>query len=442
MKTNLSVPDIYQLFHSCNRVHTDSRSIQEGDFFVALKGERFDGNAYAAQSLQQGAHYALISDPSLEQNDRFILVEDTLKTLQNLATHHRRQFTFPVVALTGSNGKTTTKELIYQTLATTYRTHCTQGNLNNHIGVPLTLLRMPIDAEVAVIEMGANHQGEIDALCHIAEPSHGLITNIGKAHLEGFGGIEGVKKGKSEMYRYLHKTGGVIFINRDMDHLSELLPQGVNTISYGSEAFPDLVTQVKMEQADPVVKASWYSDQEEAFTAMAHIGGVYNFQNIKTAIAIGQYFKVDDQQIKTAIESYVSSNNRSQILKQGTFTFFLDAYNANPTSMAAALNHFQTSDATNKLLVLGDMLELGVEASKEHQAIVDQAIQMQVDHILLVGDHFQNISSSDPRVHQFLDAKEAASWLGKQPLSDVHILLKGSRKIALEQIPKFLKTPS
>ncbi len=431
-----SISQIYDLFLQHPNVRTDSRQIEPGCLFFALKGERFNGNKFAAQAIQQGAAFAVIDEPEHSQGDRSILVEDVLQTLQQLANHHRRQFHIPVIAITGSNGKTTTKELISAVLSSHYKAHFTKGNFNNHIGVPLTLLGMPKGTEVAIVEMGANHQGEIDFLCQIAEPTHGLVTNIGKAHLEGFGGIEGVKKGKSELFRYLAGHNGVAFVNQDEAYLMEL-SDGVkwrilykNGETPSSDSIPFLV---KLLSTTPFVKAVFASDQNKEVTIESLLVGAFNFNNIMSAAVLGTYFKVPGKKIKKAIEEYVPSNNRSQLFQSGSNTFVLDAYNANPTSMKSALLFFSKMDAQNKVAILGAMKELGDYSDAEHKEILDLALSLSFEKVILVGGEFQK-AALNGRAHYFTDVNELNSWFCRQEFSNTSFLVKGSRSIGLEKI--------
>ena len=331
-----TLQQLYKIYLQHPNVITDSRKIETGCLFFALKGENFNGNKFAAQAIEKGAAYAIIDEADFQQGEQYILVEDVLTTLQKLARHHRQQFAIPVIAITGSNGKTTTKELISAVLSSHYQAHFTKGNFNNHIGVPLTLLAMPLDTEVAIIEMGANHKNEIGFLCKIARPTHGLITNIGSAHLEGFGSLEGVKQAKSELYGYLANHKGVAFINQDEPFLGELA-EGIKwKIFYkkGEKPFSDrLPFEVQLIIDTPFVKAAFASHRGEYVRVDSQLIGAYNFNNIMTAVVLGTYFKVPGKKVKAAIEKYVSVNNRSQLLSIGTNTFILDAYNANPTSM-------------------------------------------------------------------------------------------------------------
>lgn len=430
------VESLYRSFLQHPVISTDSRKITPGCIFFALKGEHFDGNAFAAAALEAGAAHAVADDPSLPDLPGLIRVDNVLKTLQDLARRHRRQFTIPIIGITGSNGKTTTKELVSAVLASHYKTHFTQGNLNNHIGVPLTLLAMPADTEVAVIEMGANKRGDIAELCDIAEPSHGLITNIGKAHLEGFGGIEGVKLGKSEMYRFLEKTEGVAFLNRDEPFLAGLAKGLKKVIPYGKA---DRLTgepgfmEIQLLAEQPFLQVAFLSAAREEVRAFSQLIGLYNFGNIATAIALGKYFKAPAQKIKEAIEAYAPSNLRSQIISKGSNTVVMDAYNANPTSMRNALLTFAAMEASRRVAILGDMLELGEEALSEHQMILNLALEKGFDQVILVGPIFGSLSSPEKTLH-FTAQEDLAAWLRRHPFSETHILLKGSRRIGLERL--------
>ncbi len=427
------IQDLYKKYLQHPIVSTDSRKIPQGAIFFALKGEHFDGNQYAQQAIAQGAAYAIISDPKWKLDERFILVEDTLKTLQALASYHRHQFSIPVIAITGSNGKTTTKELLYAVLSSHYPTHATTGNLNNHIGVPLTLLSMPRQTQVAIIEMGMNHLGEIDELCRIAAPTHGIITNIGKAHMGNVGGIEGVKKAKSELYRYLQHKKGVLFVNKDEPYLSELAKPSKWVINYSQRpsSATHFLYQVEMITETPFVKARFPNDFEDKFITESNLMGRYNFNNIMTAIVVGQYFKVPAQKIKTAIEQYVPENNRSQIIPIGSNIFILDAYNANPTSMRAALNYFSHYEAHYKIAILGDMLELGEYSESEHREILKEAERATLNQIILVGNEFKKVN----RTHlHFSKVEELKIWFQQQQFENTTFLIKGSRGIQLERI--------
>lgn len=433
----IDLETLYQIFREYPRVTTDSRKAAPGILFFALRGERFDGNQFAAQALANGAAYAIVDDPGVVAGDRYLLVEDTLKTLQQLALHHRRQLHIPVIGITGSNGKTTTKELVSVVLGSHYSTFSTQGNLNNHIGVPLTLLSISLETEVAVVEMGANHQGEIDALCRLAEPTHGLITNIGKAHLEGFGGLEGVKKGKSELYRFLGSTDGVVFVNRDEPFLEELSQPVKKRVFYHQTH--DLSGETNPYTAEllttqPFLKVAFLSEEGIQLIAQSQLVGTYNFNNILTAITLGKYFKVPGLKIRMAIESYEPRNNRSQVLKWGKYIIVLDAYNANPSSMRRALENFGEMPAPAKVAILGDMLELGEFTIPEHEAIARQALALNLSELVLVGPAFAPVAAQLGILH-FKDVSALRRWFQDQNFQDdTTLLIKGSRGMQLEKV--------
>ena len=432
----LSIDEIYAYFKKHPKIVTDSRKIETGCIFLALKGAHFDGNLFAAQALEKGASYAIIDDPTHLKNERCILVKDCLQTLQALANYHRRQFDIPIIAITGSNGKTTTKELLNVVLASRYRTHFTKGNLNNHIGVPLTLLGLDQCIEVAVIEMGANHIGEIKDLCEIAMPTHGLITNIGKAHLEGFGSLEGVKKAKSELYQYLKKQAGVIFINEGEAFLKTLLGTYSKRIPYfvSKNPSPDHYGYEAIYiAADPYIELSFLGDDGQLQAIKTQLMGKYNFNNVMTAIALGRYFKVPTQKIKKAIEDYIPANNRSQIIHKNSNTYILDAYNANPTSMKHALDNLAQQKELFKIAILGDMLELGAYSFQEHVSIVEYCLTLGIKQIVLVGKTFSTVTGF-PEIIKFIDVMSLNQWFENQTIQDSIILIKGSRGIALEQL--------
>lgn len=400
--------------------------------FFALKGDNFDGNHFAQQAIEQGASYAVIDDASLAPNPSFILVEDGLAALQQLARYHRRRLNTPIIGITGSNGKTTTKELIHAVLAKKYHTQYTQGNLNNHIGVPLTLLSITTKHQMAVVEMGANHQKEIDFLCRIAEPNFGIITNIGKAHLEGFGGIEGVKKGKGEMYQYLQETHGIVFLHGDDDTLAELAQKN-KKITYGTRKLYDIVGLCDTNSL--FVAFAWRtrytaSEIKKAPFIQTHLVGLYNYHNALCAACVGAYFKIENNLIDEAIAQYEPTNNRSQLKKTTHNSLILDYYNANPSSMQAAIENFSAMNAQHKMLILGDMLELGETSVQEHQQVVSLLHQKKLHDYILVGPIFSEIEKEK----SFLNAKEAASFLQQQEIKNKTILIKGSRGIALEQV--------
>ncbi len=432
----MNTQELYQIYLRHTKVSIDSRKAEKGGLFFALKGERFDGNQFAATALDAGAAYAVVDDPAVARGSRCILVQDSLKALQELARHHRRQFFIPVIAITGSNGKTTTKELIAAVLGSHYKLHFTQGNLNNHIGVPLTLLAMPPEAEVAVIEMGANHQGEIDLLCRIAEPSHGLITNIGKAHLEGFGGIEGVKKGKSELYRYLAETGGMVFVSRNERFLEELAAPVEKKIFYRRSDKPAVAErdiEIQLLATQPFVRAAFIDQEGKRYEVNSHLIGAYNFNNIMTAIALGKYFKAPCGKIARAIEAYIPENMRSQILRRDSNTFVLDAYNANPSSMREAILTFAAMEGRPKVAILGDMLELGEESRREHERIAELAAEQGFDDAVFVGPEFEAVARSAGFRH-FTDVAELKQWFGAQHFRNCFFLVKGSRGMRLERV--------
>ena len=424
---------IYRRFLENQVISTDSRKILPGSLFFALKGPTFNGNQFAASALEQGAAYAVVDEEEFAVDARFILVDDVLATLQALATHHRRQFDIPVIAITGTNGKTTTKELVHAVLSTTFRVTATSGNLNNHIGVPLTLLSITKETGIAVVEIGANHPGEIDQLCRIAEPEYGLITNIGKAHLEGFGGYEGVVRAKSELYRYLAGRGGKIFLNKDDDLLKELAGN-LPAITYGSypasAAWQDFT-------AEPFVKLILILGDKEKMPVATKLYGSYNLANILAAACTGHYFKVPAIKIAEAIAGYEPSINRSQVKETDRNLLIMDAYNANPSSMKQALLTFAETHYHRKALILGDMLELGDESDAEHEAILALAETMRFEEVYLVGPVFTRVN----RKREFLcfqDVGLAGMWFEHHPLNGVAILLKGSRGMKLERLVELL----
>lgn len=425
---------LYNLFLSGSDISTDSRNVKEKDIFFALKGDHFDGNQYALKAIDSGAVLAVVDDPNLPDHPSFYKVENVLKTLQWLANHHRKQFTIPVLAVTGSNGKTTTKELVSAVLSTHYPTHYTKGNLNNHIGVPLTLLSMPQHTEIAVIEMGANHQGEINDLCLIAEPTHGLITNIGKAHLEGFGGEEGVKKGKSELYRYL--KDGCIFLNQNDETLLSLSEVNKMKIMYTLSDQPDAKNapyEIQNLSTEEFLKVAFLSESGEYLTVQTHLTGIYNLGNIMSAVAVGKYFKVPGVKIKEALSTYIPSQNRSQYVAYKGAKVILDAYNANPSSMEAALKNLISIRHPYKIAVLGDMFELGGAAPEEHQKIADIADNEAIKMVVLVGKNFEIAAKRKNWIH-FNSAAEAKPYFDSLPFSNAFMLIKGSRGMKLESL--------
>ena len=419
----MHITELYKLYLQFPSVQTDTRKLKKGDIYFALSGANFDGNAFAAEALQKGAAYAVVDNAVYAVNDRCILTEDVLVTLQQLAKHHRQQFTIPFIAITGSNGKTTTKELIAAVLQKKYVTYATHGNLNNHIGVPLTLLGIKRDAQMAIIEMGANHQREIASYCEIALPDYGLITNCGKAHIEGFGGIDGVRKGKGELYDFLRVNNCTIFRNADLDYLEDMA-RGINEqITYGSEradyvgrpAMKGVFLEVDMPQKGMILKS--------------HLVGEYNFPNVLVAAAIGLHFGVMPQDIEDAIGGYSPDNSRSQWLKKGTNEIILDAYNANPTSMRAAILNFAAARLPSKMLWLGGMKEMGTEEANEHRALVALVAQHHWAQVILVGKEFKGLNND---YLWFETSTEAAEYIKQNIPGNSSILIKGSRGSKME----------
>lgn len=424
---NISIEELYKIFQQHPVICTDTRNIKPGSLFFALKGGNFNANEFAEEAINKGCSYAII-DEEKYYTDKCILVSDVLITLQKLANHHRRQFTIPVIGITGTNGKTTTKELTATVLSKKYNTLFTQGNLNNHIGVPLTLLHLTKEHGMAVIEMGANHVGEIDMLCRIAEPDYGIITNIGKAHLEGFGGYEGVIKAKSELYKFIKEKGGELFVNADDDLLMKL-SDGIY-LTYGTSIDADVKGIPDKESF--LAKGTIEMLDGEEINISSSLAGSYNFYNMLAAACIGCYFGVSSEQIKEAIETYIPSNNRSQIIKKGSNTIWVDAYNANPSSMKIAIENFAASNTQGKVLILGDMFELGNDSLKEHQAIADLTGKTNNwDGVYLIGKEFSGVKSS---AILFNTIEELMKWFSAYPLKNNTILLKGSRGMQMEKV--------
>lgn len=428
---------LYDKFLTCSGVSTDTRQITPNCLFVALRGDHFNANEFALQALTTGASYALVDDPAVAAADpRCLLVADTLLALQDLARHHRHQFSCPVIGLTGSNGKTTTKELIAAVLSRRYVTEATRGNLNNHIGVPLTLLRIdPATCQMAVVEMGANHQQEIALLCRICQPTHGLITNVGKAHLDGFGGLAGVRKGKGELFDYLAETGSTVFINAQNKTLMAMHTERIfkRTIFYLTDNQPEVLLET------PVVV---YRTASGA-TVQTHLPGRYNFENMAAALAIGAHFDVPEAEANAAVAAYNPTNNRSQVVVKGTNTILLDAYNANPSSMAAAIQQFgqrPTGDgpAPRKAVLLGDMYELGDESPAEHAALGTLVAQQGFDLVILAGKDMQYALPALPKAYYFPDKFSLHNWVADNPMVNTHLLIKGSRGMGLESVVQFI----
>ena len=433
-----SIETLYQHFLEHPIICTDSRKIAPNSLFFALKGENFDGNLYAEQAILDGAAFAVVDHPSLAGKPNMLLVPNTLTALQQLAHHYRRTMQIPIIGIGGSNGKTTTKELVSAILCSHYSCHFTKGNFNNHIGVPLTLLAMPADTEVAVIEMGANHPGEIEELCRIAAPTHGLITNIGKEHLEGFGSLEGVKKAEGELFRYLAKNGGCAFVNESEKYLKSMARNNKRKVTYAAaDALHDLqetIVEVQLLRQTPFVEVAFLGEQSKPVQIQSKLFGRHNFHNIMSGIALGMYFKVPAAKIKAALEAYTPQNNRSQIVIKDNNTIILDAYNANPSSMEAALESFEVMESAHKIAILGDMLELGAESTKEHIAILRKAQKMNFQTLITVGSEFATINPAQYGAIHFANAAAARIWLETQPLDGALMLVKGSRGIKLETI--------
>jgi UDP-N-acetylmuramoyl-tripeptide--D-alanyl-D-alanine ligase len=432
---SMSIHELYKIYSAFPSVQTDTRKLKEGDIYFALKGENFNGNKFASQAIEKGAAYAIIDDKefinevSTATANKIILVEDVLSTLQALAKHHRQQFNIPFIAITGSNGKTTTKELIHAVLSAEYKTYTTEGNLNNHIGIPLTILKIKSDAEIAVIEMGANHQKEIQDYCKYTLPTHGLITNCGKAHLEGFGGVEGVRKGKGELFDFLRTNKGTAFIMQDYDYLRQMSMGISSIIKYGTH---EADTEGSIVQSEPFLEIEIIKGTGTATGKIkTQLVGDYNFPNVLAAVCIGQHFKIRAEKIKSAIENYAPSNSRSQLIEKGTNKIILDAYNANPSSMKLAIENFGRLHAGNKVLMLGGMAELGEESLQEHQLIVDLIKQYKWKDVVLVGGDFLQINHP---FKQFHDSTEAKKWLVLQNHQNVYYLIKGSRSMQMEKV--------
>ncbi len=423
----MNLQSLYDLYRQHPSVQTDTRKLKAGDIFFALKGENFNGNKFTAQAIEAGAVLAVIDEAEYAIDGKTCLVDDVLTTLQDLARHHRQQFSIPFIAITGSNGKTTTKELVHAVLSRKYRTATTEGNLNNHIGIPLTILKIKPDAEIAVIEMGANHQQEIAGYCTYAMPDYGIITNCGKAHLEGFGGVEGVRKGKGELYDWLRAHQGTAFVMWDYDYL-RTMSQGIEKIiRYGTA---DASLEGQTVKSEPFLEVA-ITKGSATGTIHSQLVGDYNLPNILLAVAIGKHFQVPDGEIRKAIEEYQPSNSRSQLLKAGSNQIILDAYNANPSSMKLAIENFARLAAPNKVLMLGAMAELGEESLQEHQQIIDLIAQHPWKQVVLVGGDFLKL---DHPWISFSNSTEARQWYIEQLFEDTHLLIKGSRSMKMEKI--------
>ena len=427
----MTIVEIHNLFLQSSGIVIDTRKILPNSFFVALKGDRFDANTFANEALEKGASFVIIDNKDYYINEKTILVEDSLVTLQQLAKYHRTYLNLKVIALTGSNGKTTTKELIQVVLARKFKTKATIGNLNNHIGVPLTLLSFDKSTEIGIVEMGANHQKEIEFLCEIAAPDFGYITNFGKAHLEGFGGFEGVIKGKSEMYNYLNSYHKKVFINIDdtiqIEKSMQIEKITFSTIHQNCDMFINNVI------ANPFVSVCFNNTE-----VMSHLIGLYNANNINAAITIGSYFGVNDEDIKNAIENYVPENNRSQLLIKNSNEIILDAYNANPSSMMVALENFLQLDKLNKVIIIGDMFELGKESLSEHKSIVDYLTKVNTIQCFFIGKDFYLNKKDTDNFKFYIDFDSFINYLKNHPFFDNIILIKGSRGMALERTLEFI----
>lgn len=427
----MDISKIYALFNKYKSVSIDTRSIKPNDIFFAIKGPNFDGNNFALQAIKTGASYVISDNPSIsKKSEKIIYVENSIKALQKLANYHRRKLNTKIIAITGSNGKTTSKELILNVLKTKYKTTATKGNLNNHLGVPLSLLEINENTEFGIIEMGANHLNEIAQLCKIAEPSFGYITNFGNAHLEGFGSIEGVIKGKSELYNFLKNNKSLIFYNSENIIQTSLINNYKNTYTFGINSKSNCI--INKSKSENTLNVSYQNK-----IIKSTIYGDYNFENICIAIAIGEYFEVDFKNIKKGIESYIPKNNRSQISLKNNNTIILDAYNANPTSMSLALESFKKTNYKNKMIILGDMFELGKDSNYYHQEITNSLEKINDSTIYIVGEYFCNTKHSD-RIRSFSSSKELINNLSKTNVSNYSILIKGSRGMQLEKIIEFI----
>ena len=433
----MDIKEIYERFRQCNGVTTDSRNCPKGSLFIALKGESFNGNAFAQKALEEGCAFAVVDEPQfqVEGDPRYLLVDNCLQTLQQLANHHRRTLRTPIIGVTGTNGKTTTKELIAAVMSSQYNILYTQGNFNNHIGVPLTLLQLNEQHEYAIVEMGANHPGEIDTLVHICEPDYGVITNVGKAHLEGFGSFEGVKKTKKELYDYLLGNGGrPIFIHHDNPHLMQMAEQMPNQTPYGKDE--SLFVHGEAEGEGAFMALNWgEAGEKTSHHIQTRLIGDYNLPNALAAITIGRYFNVPAEKIDRALTEYTPANNRSQLKDTGCNILIIDAYNANPTSMMAALKNFGRMKAERKLLILGDMRELGTDSIEEHQKITDYIPQCHADQVMLVGPQFEQACHP---FATFKDADELIAEIKAHKPVGFTILLKGSNGIHLNRVIEFL----
>lgn len=429
----MTTRQIYKLFTQFPRVETDSRNITQGCIFFALKGEKFNGNKFAAEALAKGASYAIIDQKKFHQSERTILVNNVLETLQQLALLHRKTLGIPILAITGSNGKTTTKELIAVVLSAKFNVSFTSGNFNNHIGVPLTLLAMNEKTEFGIVEMGANHPGEIGELCSIAQPDYGIITNIGRAHLEGFGSFEAIKNTKAELYKFLQNNNGTVFYNKNNPILSKLTQEIRNKVSYGEN---NANLTGKPVHSPPFVHAEVQFPHEKLVLA-TNLTGSFNFENVMAAACIGHYFNVAPFDIRTAINNYLPKNNRSQLIEKNELKIIMDAYNANPTSMQASIESFASAFPAPRFLILGDMFELGSQSQEEHAAILSQIKKHPFAGVFLAGPFFSEAAQNYP-FHTFPDSGELCRYLAQNPITRGNILIKGSRGVQLEKVLEVL----
>jgi UDP-N-acetylmuramoyl-tripeptide--D-alanyl-D-alanine ligase len=427
----MSIDNLYQIFKQHPFIQTDTRQLKKGEIFFALKGPNFNGNLFASKAIEMDAAAVIVDEETGIIDTRIIQVDDVLTTLHELALHHRKQFNIPFIAITGSNGKTTTKELVNTVLSTTFKTYTTKGNLNNHIGIPLTILSIREDAEMAVIEMGANHQKEIEGYCKIALPTHGIINNCGKAHMEGFGGVEGIRKGKGELYQFLSANNGVAFVNSDLDYLLPMCDKINHVEFYGNSAGNHIL---KLVEKEPFLALEFQGMNLGNHLIHTNLVGEYNTANIDAAITVGIFYGISIDKIKEAISSYQPNNARSQMIQKGFNRIILDAYNANPTSMRLAIENFASMKADKKYLFLGGMMELGDYSNQEHQEIVQLLESLNLKNVVLVGGDFENTNHSFPF---FKTAMEAGYWLRENPPNNSLILIKGSRGIKMESMLDF-----
>jgi len=423
----MTIRDLYTIFLKFPSVQTDTRKIKTGDLFFSLKGPNFNGNLFVSTALEGGASYCVCDEISDVRNDRIIYVADVTQTLQQLAKYHREQFDIPFIGITGSNGKTTTKELVHAVLSKKYTCCTTAGNLNNHIGIPLTILSVKPDAEIAIIEMGANHLHEIEGYCKYTLPTHGLITNCGKAHLEGFGSEEGVRKAKGELYDFIGASNGTIFINTDYDYLAAMGEAVNNKITYGTQTgdYSGIAAE-----GDHFLRVE-ITNGADIKSIQTKLAGNYNLPNVLSAVCIGKTFGIPDDMIKSALENYTPTNYRSQIIRQGSNTIILDAYNANPSSMKVAIENFSAMQAKKKILILGGMMELGNDSIEEHKALIDLVQTHDWNTVAVTGKDFTDLPEN---IIQFNSAEEIASWYREQHFENATILIKGSRSMAMEKI--------